>query len=209
MNPAITKTTSIFIVIIIIFVAYYGSYLPFQKSKTFIKTMRTLGSSASIQDFKKSTSIPLDFKSPIGQEELVQQLASLTLNIAQSTDNPQVIKELIEHLENYYQPLLKKNRSIGVSQSLYVLGSINELAFLKTQDRAYFDSAKKYFLKALEFGPRRPQSLYGVFDIFRLEGNVVEATRVAETITNQWPADEKTRVLLQEFLNQVSKTKTE
>ena len=204
MNPTLLKITSLCVTILIVFVAYYGSYLPFQKSRAFIKSMRDLGTSASIQDFKKNSSIPLDLKSPIGQEELVQQLASVTLNVVQNTDNPQIIKELVNHLESYYAPIFEGNRSIGLGQSLYVVGSVNELAFLKTQERPYFESAKKYFAKALELGPRRPQSLYGSFDLYRLEGNVEETKKIVDQILTQWPGDEKTRNLLKEFLEQIN-----
>ncbi|TSC82498.1 MAG: hypothetical protein G01um101420_331 [Parcubacteria group bacterium Gr01-1014_20] len=208
MNPILKRVISVFLVIAMALIAYLGSYLPFKKSSGFILTMRSLGATASIADFEKNFSTILDAPSPIGQEELVRQLGSAILSITQQNNDPQIIKKLITFAEKYYDPIIRRNRGMSFSQNLYVLGSINELAYLKTQDPAYFNSAKKYFLKALESGPSRPQSLYGAFDVFRLEGNVPETVKVAEKILSQWPADDRTKTLLQEFLSQADKTKT-
>lgn len=206
MNPIVKKTISVVIVVILIVTAYFGNFMPLSKSAGFIEAMKSLGPTASLDDFEKNFAKVLGIPSPIGQEELVRQLASLTLNILQQNNDPQTISKLVSIIETNYAPIVNRDRGMSFSQDLYILGSINELAFLKTKQPAYFVAAKKYFEKGLEFGPRRPQSLYGAFDIFRLEGNVAETTRIANTILEQWPTDQKTKDLLAEFLAQVQKS---
>lgn len=200
MEPVYKKVIALIIVLFIAALAYYGTFLPWLKSKTFIKTMATVGASPSLADFKKSISVPLDISSPIGQEELVRQLGSMVLNIIRQTNNQQVVDELTVFTEQYYAPLMSRKRGMSFSQDLYVLGSINEMAYLKTAKKEYLEAAKKYFEKAVEVGPNRPQALYGAFDIYRLGGDVENVKKTAEKILSLWPEDEKTKQLLAEFL---------
>lgn len=202
MSTTLRKIIAVLAILILILVAYYGSYLPLQKSRGFILAMRSLGPSPTLADFEKIFSRVLDTPSPIGQEELVRQVGSIVLNIVQQNNDPQAIKKVIALTDKYYEPIIRRNRGMSFSQNLYILGSINELAFLKTREPAYFNSAKNYFLKAVEFGPNRPQALYGAFDIFRLEGNIEGVKKTADKILEQWPSDEKTRALLAEFTKQ-------
>ncbi len=202
MNTTLRKTIAVFAVLVLLLIAYYGSYLPFQKSRGFITAMRSLGPTATLADFEKNFSKSLDAPSPIGQEELVRQLGSIALNIVQQNSDPQVIKKIVAITEKYYEPIIRRNRGMSFGQNLYILGSINELAFLKTREPQYFNSAKSYFMKAVESGPNRPQALYGAFDIFRLEGNIEGVKKTANKILEQWPSDEKTRALLAEFIKQ-------
>lgn len=204
MNQNLKIFITLILIIATILVAYYGSYLPFSKSRAFISSMRTLGQTASLDSFKKTFSFPLDIPSPVGQEELVRQLGNISLNVVQQNNNPKAIEDLVSYLESYYRPIVERNKGMSFSQDLYVLGSVNELAFLKTSNKAFFDASKKYFERAVEYGPKRPQALYGIFDIYRLEGNVNGAKAVADQILSQWPNDDKTRSIITEFLKKAA-----
>lgn len=208
MNQNTKKATAIIVSCLIIILAYYGSYLPFKKSQLFISTMRNLGSSSSLADFKNKISVPLDATSPIGQEELVRQVASLISNfVSQTKDQPEVVSELTTYIENYYKPIIDRGRGMSFGQNLYLLGSINEIAFLKTGDKKYLDSSKKYYLSALENGPKRPQALFGMLDIYRFEGDVIGVQKISTQILTQWPDETKAKQAVDDFLSNISEKK--
>ncbi|MBI2033519.1 MAG: O-antigen ligase family protein [Candidatus Liptonbacteria bacterium] len=204
------KVIAIVVAAVILAVAYYGSYLPLRKSQMFISALNSDRKIQSLDEFKKVFSAPLDVPSPIGQEELVRNLGNVILNLVSQSggSRPEVAGELIKYLESYFDPVIERGRGMSFEQDLYILGALNELAFIQTKQTQYLVSAKRYFSKALELGPKRPQALYGMFDIYRIEGNTEEAKIIGEQILTQWPDDNRTRDALQQFLSEQSKALT-
>lgn len=174
-----------------------------QKSQSFIFALRSARGLGSFDEFKSTVSTTLNMPSPIGQEEHVRNTASLALNIIGSTDDSNLIAQVVEFVVGYYEPIVKRGTGMSFGQNMYILGALHETAFLKTRDPKYFERAKFYYEKGLELGPRRPQPLYGLFDIYRLEGNVDAARRVVDQILSQWPEDERVRLGHEEFLERV------
>ncbi|MBI3589619.1 MAG: hypothetical protein HY093_04390 [Candidatus Liptonbacteria bacterium] len=204
MNPNLKKIIAVALSSFIIFVAHYGSYRPLRKAQLFIETMRTLNEATTLDELKSRISAPLDFHSPFGQEELVRQVGSLFTNIlSQPNVKPEVIADLMNYLSQNYDPIIQSGRGMSFNQNLYLLGSLNELAFLKTQQVNYLAAAKKYYLSSYELGPKRPQVLFGLFDVYRVEGNVSEVKRIADQILNQWPNEERTKKALEDFMAKV------
>lgn len=205
MNPVLKKTIGSLAAIFILSVAYYGNYLPLHKSQIFINSLRNdLRSINSEADFEHKLSVPLDLPSPIGQEELVRNSSNLVLNLIQSNNDPVLIGRLIDYLDGYYNPIIARDRGMSFEQNLYVLGAINETAFVKTKDVKYLEAAQKYYSHGIALGPNRPQFLYGMFDIYRMEGNIDGVKTVAERILSQWPTDDRTRAALADFLAQAA-----
>ncbi len=198
MNPAIKKTISILIVAGLVAVAIYGSILPYRKSGAFIEAMRRLNSAKSLDEFKTIMSRPLEMTSPIGQDELVRNLASVVTNLVERNGQgrPEFVASVIEYLQGYYDPIISYGKGPSFSQNLYVLGILNEIAFLQTQDKAYLAAAKNYFSRGHELGPRRPQFLYGLFDVYRAEGDTQKAVEIANQILTYWPNDTQIKSLL-------------
>jgi hypothetical protein len=93
---------------------------------------------------------------------------------------------------------------MSFEQDMYVMGAMNEFAFVKTKDVKYLNAADYYYSKGLELGPKRPQFLYGMFDIYRIVGDVNNAEKIAGQILSQWPGDDKTRAAFNDFLNKVA-----
>lgn len=205
MNPLAKKIIASLVAGVALLSVYYGSYLPYKKSHAFITTMRGLNQSASLDKFKEALSVPLDIPSPIGQEELVRQIGNVIMNVVnQPNTNAAVIDELLRYLGQYYDPIIERGSGMSFGQNFYILGTMNEAAFLKTQEVKYLEAAKRYYLAALESGPKRPQPLFGLFDIYRILGDVEKTKAIAEQILNQWPTEERTRQALAEFLEKVS-----
>lgn len=204
MNQLYKKIIGVVVSCLVVFSVYSGSFLPLKKSQSFINTMRdlNLNKAPSLDGFKKSLSVPLDLPSPIGQEELVRQVASLIMNIInQPNADPAVINDLLTYINSYYEPIIKNGTGMSFGQNLYILGSMNEIAFVKTNQVKYLEAAKKYYQRGHELGPNRPQPLFGLFDVYRMEGNVEQVKIIAGQILTQWPAEERTRQALVDFLN--------
>ena len=204
MNHSIMKKAiGVLIAVFILSVSFYGSFLPMRKSQIFISAMQYLKSVKSVSDLKDVLDAPLAAPSPIGQEELVRTATNVVLNLVQQNDKPEIIAELVNYVEKYYRPIAERGRGMSFEQNLYLLGALNETAYIKTNDIRYLQVAKGYYLKGLELGPKRPQFLYGMFDVYRTEGDVNNAKAVAGQILSQWPGDERASRGLQDFLDYV------
>ncbi|MEK7546610.1 MAG: hypothetical protein AAB536_00270 [Patescibacteria group bacterium] len=210
MNQEIKKVIAVSATIFIVLVAYYGSYLPMQKSKLFIDTMQLSGKVKTIEDFEKGFSVPLDYPSPIGQGELVRSMANTIANSLQNISDPKGVDELVNYVERYYKPILERGRGMSFAQDIYILGMMSEFAFVKTGDPKYLQAAEKYFKQEQTLGPKRPQSLYGLMDVYRLKGDIEAFKVVADQALSQWPDDLRTKQLIEDTLKaapQVSNNK--
>ncbi len=204
MDGTIKKIIAIIVGIFILSVAYYGNFLPLQMSQTFITTLRNLQSVKSLDEFENTISVPLDIPSPIGKEELVRNMASIVMNLVQQSADPKVVAEVIRFLDHYYDPIIARGTGMSFEQNLYILATINQLVFVRTHDVSYFLKAKKYYEEGLALGPKRPQFLYGMFDMYRTEGNVEKSKAIADQILTQWPDDTRIRDGLAKFLEYVA-----
>ena len=192
MNPPLRKTIAIALSAAILWVLFYGSYLPYRKSELFIQAMSTASSAKTFGEFTGLFAIPLDAPSPIGQEELVRNLGSTMLDLLKSNgENAQLTQAATAFLNGYYKPIIDRGRGMSFEQNLFMLGSMNEIAYLKTKDTQYLAAAQQYLEQGRELGPKRPQFLYGLMDIYRLKGDMGKATGVAQEILTLWPNDEK------------------
>ncbi|MDP2599070.1 MAG: hypothetical protein Q8P49_04535 [Candidatus Liptonbacteria bacterium] len=198
------KLAGIVISAAILFIAWYGNYLPLAKSQAFIDTLRNMSVVRSIDDFKTMLARPLDMASPIGQEELVRNSANNVMAILRQTNDPQIISQLIEYISGYYAPIVARGRGMSFEQDLYILGTMNEMAFAKTRELQYLQDAKKYYEQGFALGPKRPQPLYGLFDVYRTEGNVEASVKIANQILSQWPNDAKALAGLNQFLDYIA-----
>jgi hypothetical protein len=184
---------------------YVGSYEPFQKSQTFVHVLSVKNGFQSLQELEDTFSTALDYPSPIGQEELVRNTGSYILNFAQQSNDTAVIVPLVQYITRYFGPVISRGRGMSFGQDLYLMGVLNEVTLVKTKDPKYLQAAHLYYAQALELGPKRPQALFGMFDIYRFEGDVQNTTRIANQILAQWPTDTRTKSALDAFLKSVGK----
>lgn len=227
----VRKFIAIILSVFVVFLIYYGSYLPLRKSKLFIKVMRDVRKLKDFDEIKEVVSAPFDAPSPFGQEELVRSFSNILVNFVQQNDNPRIIVSIVEFLNGYYAPIIERNKGgLSFEQDLYILGMLNELAFIKITTflnnneqklindskgdpsllkelndlrdirDRYFLASKSYYLRGHELGPNRPQPLYGLFDIYRFERNVEKTKETADKILKNWPDDVRTKEILEDFL---------
>lgn len=203
MNPTLKKIISFAAAAAILWIAYYGSYLPFRKSRTYIQTLNSMGSINSFAEFKERFLIPLNMPSPIGQEEIVRNTANMVVNFIQQTNDPSGIDDAINFVETNFRPIIARGRGMSFTQNLYILGAMHELALVKAKDLKYLAPSKNYYLKGYELGQKRPQFLFGLFDIYRAENNIEKTQEVVNQILAQWPNEERIKGAFQEFLDRV------
>ncbi len=209
MDSTIKKTIAFVLAALILGVAAYGSYLPLRKAQMFIDTLQGLQTSppTSLQDLVTRLAVPLDYPSPIGQEELVRNTANSVLGLVQRSHDASTTAAIIGFLNTYYDPILAQGKGMSFEQDLYLVGAVNEIAFANTGDPAYIIAARQYYEEGRALGPNRPQSLYGLFDVYRAMGDVTDTSIVANTILTNWPTDANIGPALQQFLATASSSK--
>lgn len=199
------QVAAVIIVAIILGISVYGSYLPMRKAQMFIATLQALqtqaGAATSLQDLENKLAAPLDYPAPIGQEELVRNMANSVLSFIQQGADPSSTSALIGFLGKYYSPILDSGRGMSFGQDLYLEGAINEIAFAASGDKSYLATAQKWYEEGVRLGPNRPQSLYGLFDIYRAEGDVSNTVKTGTTILHNWPSDTRIEGAMAQFLS--------
>jgi hypothetical protein len=203
MDNTVKKTIGIVLVVLIVCVAVYGTYLPMRKAEIFIATLQSLQTqpASSLNELESRLSVPLNYPSPIGQEELVRNFANSVLSFVQQSRDATSTGELIGFLNTYFNPILQKGKGMSFGQDLYLEGAINEMAFAQTGDSTYLMAAKQYYLEGNTMGPDRPQPLYGLFDVYRAMGDATDTVAVANKILTNWPTDTRIEQGLMQFLS--------
>jgi hypothetical protein len=203
------QVAAIAIVVVILGISYYGSYRPMRKAEGFIATLQSLQTSpaTSLQNLEQRVSAPLDYAAPIGQEELVRNLANSVLSfVQQQGSNATSTSDLINFLNSYYNPVLNRGKGMSFGQDLYLEGAVNEIAFAQTGDPAYLTAAQHWYKEGEDLGPNRPQPLYGLFDVYRAAGDKTDTIAVANKILSNWPSDTRIAASLQQFLGSAPTT---
>jgi len=201
MEQTTRKILAVSVSVLVAAVAVYGNYLPLQKSKLFLRAISILPANATQDNFREIQMIldePLRAPSPIGQEEIVREAAKRALGYVTSDG----AIPLVDYIEKYYAPIAKSGRGMSFSQNLLMLGLLHRQAFIATGDPSHFQAAKAYFEEGYERGPRRPQFLYALLQMYQAEKNVAGAKKVGEEILSLWPEDRTARESLMKFLKE-------
>lgn len=192
MNRTSKEVIAVVSSLFLVFIAWYGSYAPMRKAEMYINTLQGLQTNpvSTLGDLEKRISAPLDYPSPIGQEELVRNMTNSVLGFIQQGGDATSTAELIRFTTSYFEPILTKGKGMSFGQDVYLMGAINEMAYTKTGNGTYLEDAKKYYLEGESLGPNRPQALYGLFDVYRMEGDVADAEAIGSKILTNWPTDQ-------------------
>ena len=209
MKQTIKELIAVLSVFFLLIVAWYGSYLPMRKAQIYIGTLKNMQTNpvTSLADLENRISVPLNYPSPVGQEELVRNMASSVLGFVQQINDATSTADLINFLEKYFDPLIATGKGMSFSQDVYLMGIINEIAYTKTGNTQYLSDAQKYYTKAVEIGPNRPQGLYGLFDVYNIEKNIPAAKAIGEKILHNWPTD-KNIAMTMSLLSSIASTTT-
>ncbi len=209
MDRTVKGTIATALAIIILAVAAYGSYLPLRKAELFINTLGSFQSQppTSLQDFEGRLAAPLDYPSPIGQEELVRNTANSVLGLLQrGVGSTSTVAAIVGFVQSYYDPIIARGKGMSFGQDVYLEGAMNELAFAGTEDTSFLNAAKQYYLEGLALGPNRPQTLYGLFGLYRASGDTTDAIAIGQKILSNWPSDASVQAALGSMLSQSQAT---
>jgi len=198
------KVVGVVLSALVLGIAVYGSYLPMRKAQMFIATLQGLQSNpaSSLQDLENRISVPLNYPSPIGQEELVRNTANSVLAFVQQSSDASSTAALIGFLQGYYDPILSKGKGMSFGQDLYLDGVIHEVAFAQTGNQSYLNSSLAYYKEGNALGPNRPQSLYGLFDDYRAANDATDTIAIGQKILMNWPTDTRIQDGLTTFIQQ-------
>ena len=204
MNDNLKKFLGGIVSAAIVAIGIYGNYLPLRKSQLYISSSREAYNARTLADFEKAISPALDASSPIGQSELVRNVATTVMGvIANSSDNTPLVDASLKYILAYYDPLIARGTGLGFEQDLYILGLIYQRAYLKTQNPKYLESSLFYYKEGYARGPERPQFLYGLFDAYRLAGDAGNVDMIMGQILKEWPGDDAAKNAYTQFKNKV------
>jgi len=201
LSDSVKKAVAVTLSAILLGAGYYGSYLPMRKSQAFISVLRNTGNLHTLEDFQNAYQSVFSMPSPIGEEELVRNLASTAVNVVSKAPNPSVVSFLVKFVDDAYQPILDRGRGMSFTQNIYVLGNLHQAAFVKTHDPQYLAAAKDFYLQGLELAPQRPQFLYGLLDAYRLQGDTAHVLEIRDKILALWPGDDRVQAAVQAYLD--------
>ncbi|MDW8280001.1 MAG: hypothetical protein RMK17_02485 [bacterium] len=199
MNPLPKQIISIIGFIFILLMIFYGSILPYQKSKIFINGMSLLqsGRIRNVNDFEKTILDIFKAKSPIGQEEIIRHFGSYFISLISQNKNKDFTNYLMDLIRPYYEQILNRGKGLSFNQDLYIFGNLNLVAYDQTKESKYLEEAEKYFMISYNLGSKRPQALYGLFDVCRFKNDMECMKKIGEEILSYWPNETEIKKFLE------------
>ncbi len=176
----------IVIIILAVFGLIFGSFLPFKKAQKYVRAIDNLGSIRTLDELKKNFNGVFDYYSPVGGEESARFTGQTFLNIVGQENIPEnASTELVNYIEKH---IFKNN-----TKQLLLMASMYEIRWRRYKKSEDLEKIKEYYQMALNFGPKLPMPLYGLFDIYRKTGESEKAGEIGEMILKYWPEDERVR----------------
>ncbi len=160
----------------------FGCYLPLRKSQLYIDALSLMPSVKTIQEFEANFDKSLKYYSPVGDEEVTKFLANTILQITSQQNQSEAIDKM---LADYIEPYLFKNEV----RHLLAAAQLHEALLTKYKRMEDLQKAESFFQAAYAIGPKLPPVLYGLLDVYRMEGNNEKAKQIGETILQYWPDD--------------------
>ena len=185
------------ITVIILVLVYFGSILPFQKSRLYIDAVRSASQIKSVQEFNKLFDKALDFYSPVGHGEVVYAYLNVVIGIIQNQQDKNIAEILLKEADKRMEPILKEDKGNAFFQSLYSYALLYELAGNKFNNKNYYQKAAGIYEIALKHSPNRPMLLYGLFRSYNALGNVEKIKEIAGIISKYWPKNEEIKKYLE------------
>ncbi len=198
MNSGLKKFISLAATVCLVGVAYYGTWLPLQKSQAYVAGLQGRRAIKSWDDFTTTFTPALARVSPIGQEELVKNFGSLVQSLLglNSQSRPEVAAVVLKYYGQFMDPLVARGRGLSYGQTIYVAAAVQQTAYEATGGEQFAKAAEQLYRRGLEYSPHRPQYLYGLLKIYEKSNRKEEARRIAQEILSFWPTDDEVRQAL-------------
>lgn len=167
----------------------FGAFLPLAKAKFYIGAFSRLQSVKTLEEFKKTFDVPLNFYSPVGQEEVVRFLANEILGkMIYAGQKEEISRDLILYVEPRVFPENSKHSLI--------LATMYGRMFEIYGKGEYLEKAQENFQRLLALNPKSPQALHSLFVIYLRKGEFGKAKETGGTILRYWPEDERIKAIL-------------
>ena len=179
----------------------YGSYLPLMKSQALAAVLNEINGNLTVNQFEADFRGVLNYPSPVGQYEVLKQLNNEVVGFLQNSKSiPQpVADEVVKFTMSYNAPIIASGRGLNFAQFLVASGNMYQFMGQIYGNKADLDQAAAFYKEGLGFSPRRPQFLYGLFDVYLSEKDVPDALRVGEEIVAYWPTDSQAKADLEKL----------
>jgi len=183
------KITALILIVFSAIAIVFGSYLPFMKSKIFIKAMQT--TIASVSDFKTVYDKVFNFPSPIGKEETVKFLINNVdgwIGNQKNNSSEAAMRELVAYIE--------PRVFTSDVRHLLLMGNIYTNFWTMSQRPEDLAKAVDYYNKISVIGPSLPHALYSLMSLYERAGDKENLKITGEKILSYWPNDQVVRGLI-------------
>lgn len=188
MNDDFKKIISIIGIIGIAALIYFGSILPFVKSRLYLEVLNRLNSVKNVGDIEDAFDSALNFYSPVGQEEITRYISNNVLSFIDSKNPEAPIREIAKYMESR---MFKNN-----TKHLLTIAWMHERLAKVYNQPADLKIAEEYYQKVLILNPKSPQALYGLLTIYQVTEDKEKSRQLAEKILQYWPDDKNIEAII-------------
>lgn len=168
---------------------YFGAYLPLRKSQILILTLQRVNVIKSVEEFEGFFSSAIDFYSPIGQSETVKHSVNTVFNLLNQNNSVEIADTLLKFTSRYTDSQIKNKQGDGLHQLFYILGDLYKTNAFKYKNSDYLNKAQFFYEEGQKLGPKRPQFLYGLLQVYLQKRDVLKANEITTSLLNYWPKD--------------------
>ncbi len=168
---------------------YFGAYLPYTRAQFYIATQESLPSLTTVDGIESAFNKVFNYRSPIGQEEVVKFFVELVQGAVASGKAPEAVQQ---KLASFAEGNIDQSDVVQLVQ----IANTYDMMWRAFQKQDYFDKAESYYLKALAIGPNLPQALYGLFDLYGTARDTAKLEAIGKRIIVLWPNDTRVRGIL-------------
>ncbi len=169
----------------------YGAFLPFRKAQLFIAVMQQAYQSQTIGDYEATYNKALGFYSPVGQAEDVRFLLSQISSVIVAKPPQDVSDALVRYADQISRVNAPGQQGLNYTQELVTLATIHEANFHNYHEQNDYNVALSLYEKGLQLSSKRPQFLYGLFQLYMDAGDTANEKAIGEKILSLWPTDTK------------------
>ncbi|MBI4993756.1 hypothetical protein HZC33_02255 [Candidatus Wolfebacteria bacterium] len=177
---------------------YLGAYLPLAKSQMYINAYRDLPKIKSLEEFNKIFEKVFDYYSPIGQEEIISGYLNILVNLISSQKlDEQVANVLFNNVDGVMNPFLKSGKGFNLSQNIYALATVYEIAANKFNSPEYRQRSIYLYQEGLKYSPGRPIFIFGLFNSYYNFGDKQKAKKIGEIILKSFKVEDKVKTIIE------------
>ncbi len=176
-------------IILAVLALIYGSFLPFRKAQLFIQAMHNSYQARSVADYERIFNTALNFSSPVGQAENIRFLENQIGGVIAQKPPQAIADALVSYADSISRANAPGRYGLNYTQELMTLANIHEVNFRNYRSEKDYNAALALYEKGLALSPKRPQFLYGLYQLYMDAGKTADAKTVGEKIISLWPSD--------------------